>query len=255
MPPEIIDAHAHLPPDASLAPSMMRAFRANGVGRVIISSLGRGAWPAFPDDRQVAAANDDTFAACERHGRFCAGYAYLNPQGQWKREIKRWTGHRRFAGVKLWISLKNAAGDPGACLPVLRYAADGGFPVLVHSFFRNGGQLPGELDPAELARLAGQVPAARIIMAHLGGAPEKGLAAVAARENVFVDTSGKPPARGEVEVALRLCGPERVLFGSDMPCRTVQSQLGRVLAAEITPEARALVLGGNARALFGEVLA
>jgi len=249
---EIIDVHAHVPPDLRLVPDMVRSFRRNLVTTVFISSLGRNHWPSFPSDKEVNQANEDTFDLCDQYAKFFRAYVYLNPLGNWSKHINKWSQNSNFIGVKLWISLKNQIGDISVCLPVLKYAADKGFPVLIHSFFRSKGQLAGELNPAEVARLAGQIPEVKIIMAHLGGTWEKGLYAVADQKNVFVDVSGGPPSRGMVETAIRLCGADRVLFGSDMPCRTVQSQLWKIYAAKIPQSVKKKILGINARTVFGE---
>lgn len=231
---------------------MVRSFRRNLVSMVFISSLGRNHWPAFPSAKEVNQANEDAFDLCDRYAGFFRAYVYLNPLENWAKHINKWSQNSNFVGVKLWISLKNSLGDPGVCFPVLKYAADKGFPVLIHSFFRNKGQFAGELNPAEVARLARQIPKVKIIMAHLGGTWEKGLYAVADQKNVFVDVSGGPPSRGMLETAVRLCGHDRVLFGSDMPCRTVQSQLWKICAAKIPQGIKKKILGINARIIFGK---
>lgn len=251
----IVDTHVHVPADAALAPRMVLSLRANGVGRAIVAGLGRGRWPADPTDTEVAETNLDAFALCADHPDLLRAYVYLNPNGAWRRELARWDQSPFFAGVKLWISLRDAEGRDDVCQPVLERAAEQGFCVLVHSFFRAGANLPGELNPARVAALAARVPDARVIMAHLGGSWEKGLKTVADVANLYVDVSGGPASRGCVECAVRHCGPERVLFGSDLPCRTVQSQLAKVQAAAIPDAQKQHILAQNALRLFARALA
>jgi predicted TIM-barrel fold metal-dependent hydrolase len=83
-------------------------------------------------------------------------------------------------------------------------------------------------------------------MAHLGGARERGVLDLIDCENVAIDTSGSFPESNSVEYAVKLLGPRRVVFGSDRPCRDFAVQKGRIMGAEISAEARNLILGGNA---------
>jgi predicted TIM-barrel fold metal-dependent hydrolase len=49
---------------------------------------------------------------------------------------------------------------------------------------------------------------------------------------------------------VREVGADRVIFSSDIPFIDLRYGLGRVLFAPLTPEERALVLGGNIRRLL-----
>jgi len=48
-----------------------------------------------------------------------------------------------------------------------------------------------------------------------------------------------------IEMAVRELGAERVVFGSDAPGRNFCVELSKIMAAEIEPEERNLILGGN----------
>ena len=69
--------------------------------------------------------------------------------------------------------------------------------------------------------------------------------------NVLVDTSGSQPEAGMVEYAVRHLGAERVVYGSDWPIRDFGTQVARVLSAEISDEAKELILRGNAARVLG----
>jgi len=87
-------------------------------------------------------------------------------------------------------------------------------------------------------------------MAHLSGCGWRGVADIAPFENILIDTCGSQPESGLVEYAVRELGAQRVLFGSDAPGRDFASQLGRVLAADISEHDRQAILGGNALKLL-----
>jgi predicted TIM-barrel fold metal-dependent hydrolase len=55
-------------------------------------------------------------------------------------------------------------------------------------------------------------------------------------------------------MAVRELGAERVVYGSDVGGRSFASQLSKVLGAAIPDSAKALVLGGNLRRLYGPIL-
>jgi len=46
-------------------------------------------------------------------------------------------------------------------------------------------------------------------------------------------------------------GADRVLFGSDMPLMDPRSQIGKIITARISDEAKQKILGGNASRLLG----
>ena len=51
--------------------------------------------------------------------------------------------------------------------------------------------------------------------------------------------------------AVKVVGADRVLLGSDMPCRSFGNGLGKVLGANISAAARRKILGQNAERLLG----
>lgn len=257
MPDEIIDVHGHLPPgaDESLMARLVQSLKANGVGKVFVSSLGRDTWVAFPDEKHVAEANEDTFELCQKMPDIFRGYVYLNPNHtSWEKELDKWSLNPFFVGVKLWTSLKDDDGSSDICLPIIHRAADDKFPVLIHCCVRHGGELKGELNAAEIASMGKRIPQVRIIMAHMGGTWEKALKAISNQSNVYTDVSGFPVCRGAVECAVRHCGSQRVLFGADIPCRTFQSQLHKVYSAEIEQDIKENILRKNAKSLFSHML-
>jgi len=68
------------------------------------------------------------------------------------------------------------------------------------------------------------------------------------------EIAGTAPTSGVVEMALRELGPEREVNGSDVGGRSFASQLSKVMGADIPDSAKALVLGGNLRRLYGPIL-
>ncbi len=133
---------------------------------------------------------------------------------------------------------------------IFEFAAERGAVILSHS---------GEANslPVDLANLANDFPAARLILAHLGcgwdGDLTHQVRAIAASRhgNVFTDTSSAASLTpGLIEWAVGEVGADRILFGSDTPLYVTAMQRARIDAAEITDADRRLILRDNARRLL-----
>lgn len=123
--------------------------------------------------------------------------------------------------------------------------------IMQHTWIKTGGkQGPGESTPAELAELAAKFPGQEFLCAHAGGEWEQGIRAVRDSPNLLIETSGFDATAGFVEMAVREIGPERIVFGSHLPSRSLGTELSKVTAADISEEAKKQILGGNFRRLL-----
>lgn len=107
-----------------------------------------------------------------------------------------------------------------------------------------------ESTPADVAVLARKFPQLRVHMAHLYGAGFRGIAHIAPYPNIYVDTGGGEPEAGILEYAVRELGAERILFGSDAPGRGFGVQLGKVTGANISEDAREMILWENTKRVY-----
>lgn len=150
-------------------------------------------------------------------------------------------------GVKLTIQM-NARDKrlDGLC----RFIEKHDIPVLWHSWYKTTGQCQFESDPSDIAYFAKKFPGIRILMAHLTAARARGIQDIKACPNVSVDTSGSQPEDGYMEYALKHIGADRILFGSDYPCRDIPVQLARIESVALSKEERAKILYGNALKFF-----
>jgi predicted TIM-barrel fold metal-dependent hydrolase len=106
--------------------------------------------------------------------------------------------------------------------------------------------------PSELVELAIKFPEYAFVCAHAGGEWEKGIRAVADYPNILVETSGFDATAGFIEMAVRELGPERIIFGSHLPSRSLGTELSKVTAAVVDESAKFQILGENFRRLLGE---
>jgi len=127
--------------------------------------------------------------------------------------------------------------------------------IMQHTWFKTGGkQSPGESTPSELAELAARHSQQKFVCAHAGGEWQRGIRAIRQSPNILVETSGFDATAGFIDMAVRELGPERIIFGSHLPSRSLGTELSKITAAEISEADRKLILGTNYRALLEPIL-
>ena len=83
----------------------------------------------------------------------------------------------------------------------------------------------------------------------LGGNPMDFLKAFKGRENIYFDTALASPET--MMTFIEKVGPERVLFGSDIPFGTMKRELEKVLSLPIRDDCRERILSKNIKRLIG----
>lgn len=63
--------------------------------------------------------------------------------------------------------------------------------------------------------------------------------------NIYIETSTSITSCGQIEMAVRELGPERVVFGSDSPMLDPSVQRAKITGADIPAEVQAKILGQN----------
>jgi predicted TIM-barrel fold metal-dependent hydrolase len=132
-----------------------------------------------------------------------------------------------------------------------------GVPVLLHTSEPVGHEYPGKT-PRTLQgiyRFLRQDPGVDLILAHWGGGfffyelmPEVARAA----RRVYYDTAASPFLyRPQVySLAVRIVGPDRILWGSDFPLLPPARYFREMVEAGLSPRVRSKIQGGNAERLF-----
>jgi predicted TIM-barrel fold metal-dependent hydrolase len=178
------------------------------------------------------------------------GYCYVNPgcKAEALEEIRRCVGDRGFIGIKLYN--EHACTDP-VVFPVVELAIELGVPILHHAghlhYFLE--DQPHISDGGDLAELARRYPEAKLICGHIcgGGDWEWTIKALRHAPTVFLDTSGSVADAGVVEMAARVLGVDRLVFGTDM---SMTAGVGRIRAADLGAAEKARILGGNMERLL-----
>jgi uncharacterized protein len=252
----IWDVHFHLTNASGATPEdrMKEAVRyldRMGIERVMLS-LG---YPLLenPSPKQLRLENDQVLRAIKYSPDRAYGFVYLNPNHLQTSldEFHRCVRDGPMVGVKLWVARRCNAPELD---PIIERATQLNAPILQHTWLKVNGNLPGESTPEDLVELAGRHPNAHLICGHTGGDWERGLRVVRSSRKLFVEIAGSNPTYGFVEMAVRELGAQRVIYGSDAFGRSLGSQLGKVMGAEISESARGLIVGENLRRLLAPIL-
>jgi len=110
----------------------------------------------------------------------------------------------------------------------------------------------------EFHSICGRFEDLTVIAYHCGGSYDVADAAIElARKypNFYAEITLTPVCGGIIDYLVEGCGPQRVLYGSDMPMRDPRQQLGWVVYSRLPVEQKMAVLGGNTRRILERVRA
>lgn len=210
-------------------------------------------WAHDPSAEEVRRENDDVLRAVEYAPERLLGFVYLNPkqERESQQEIDRCVRNGPMVGIKLWVAVHC---NQSCVDPIAARAAELQVPILQHTFLRPGPNLPGESTPADMAELAARHPKTSFLCGHVGLDWERGIRTIRTLKNVFGDPCGGDPVCGEVEMAVRELGSERVVYGSDFAGRSFASQLAKVYSANLPEADQRLVLCENLKRILTPIL-
>jgi uncharacterized protein len=210
-------------------------------------------WSREPSPETLRQENDEVLRAIAKHPERAFGFVYLNPQHVEAslEELERCVANGPMVGVKLWVAKRANASELD---PIIERAAELKAVIFQHTWFKVGGNYPGESTPDDFVQLAERHPAVPIICGHTGGDWELGIRALRHLKNVYADLAGSDPVAGFTEMAVRELGAERVIYGSDSGGRSFASQIGKVSGANIPDAAKRLIFGENLKKLMLPIL-
>lgn len=246
-----IDAHTHLD-GGRFDPTVLDAGDRLGIDLFLCSNI--GGFQPHPSLDEVREMNAVLAGELRRHPDRLRGYCYVNPRfgRDSLDDLRRNVEDRGMIGIKLWIA--TLADDPLSD-PILEYAAEHRLLVLTHAWRKTVGGFPYESTADHVAAAARRHPDVRFLMAHLGGQPESAVNTVRPCPNVAVDTSGTIIGAGEVALAVRRLGPDRVVFGSDLHHIDLAANVGKVLGAGLDTDTEERIFGGTVARWLSEVAA
>jgi uncharacterized protein len=207
------------------------------------------------DGRSDVGINTAREAYSLSQGRILA-YTYVNPHYPDDVKIAReCLDDERFVGIKIHPSGVACFGNDVRWEPVWQLASEYDVPILAHSWALSDYNPSQRFSTPDLfEHYVGSFPDVNLILGHAGGRYEGYIAAAnLARNysNVYADLSGDSYSFGLVEWLVNHIGADRILYGSDLTMIEPRTQIGRILDADISIEAKAKIMGENAAQLFG----
>ena len=178
------------------------------------------------------------------------GFAYVSPTMPERMipELTRAIDELKFLAIKLYPPYTPWPFNQEPWHPIYEFANERGLAIIFHTdhFLNNR--------PRYFEELAPQFPEVKFVAGHSGNVPEaraEAIAAVQKYPNVYLETCSTFRTPGVIEHLVEAGGADRVLFGSDIPLMDSRPQIGKIVTARISDEAKRLVLGGNASRLLG----
>ncbi len=159
-----------------------------------------------------------------------------------------------FRGIKIHPSFCGVSGDDPRYEPVWRFAAESALPIVSHTWSVSSYNPAQALStPEKFERFVSRHPSVRFVLGHSGGRGEgrrEAIRMAREHENVFMDTSGDIMDRHSLERMVAENVQRKVLFGSDYPWLDQRAHLCGVYLADISADAKAMMLRENALRAF-----
>jgi uncharacterized protein len=233
----IFDAHMHV---GDFGPMMNVGVDTQGIVDLMREHDIDGGVLFAPDNALTAQALESLPGVC--------GLVWANPKSPgYVEETRRWLDHPRFRGIKLHPTLDGFHPNDPSVHPLMDLLAERDLPVLIHCGH------PVFSLPWSIEELVVAFPHVKVVLGHMGHGNViyvNGAIDVAARNpSVYLETSGMP-LHTKIREAVDRVGPDRVMFGSDIPFHHPQVEIDRVRLAGLSPELLERVLSTNGRALF-----
>lgn len=236
----IFDMHAHLQSltytDPRPLEEQVKEMDRCGIDLVALSSL-------LAIGADFVRGNDQVAQAAQRFPGRIIGYCHVSacyPEAMIP-ELERCFKNPVFRGIKLY-----PVGVPYDSLlfnPVWDFAREHKTPVLAHTW---GGNFSG------FDKVAEKHPEINFLAAHAGSgfAYQPYIDAARKLPNFYPDLTYSREHTNMIETFVSNLGPDRIVWGSDTPIFSMAHQLGKILFAQISDEAKRKILGETQARLF-----
>ena len=203
-------------------------------------------YAACPEMRR---GNDHVAECMRRYPGRVEGVCYVNffeggEEGQ-RAELTRCFDELGFRGVKIidmrggfYPQTRDWLAEEDPLRPTWEFAQEHGASILCHGYLTY--------------EIAERYPGANFISAHASSVPASMLE-LAKLPNTYCDMSATSMLAGTLELLCEKMGPERILYGSDLPASDVAQRLGMVMSAKIPEASKELILGQNMQRLLDNV--
>ncbi len=193
----------------------------------------------------MAAGNTEVAQAIARDERLL-GYVYVN--ANWLdrsiAEMERYLAAPEFVGAKIHPRMSAVPENVPMMADLIAAVAERTSLLLMHTVDRNSVR--------QMGRYAARHPGLSIVLAHAANTDSDEAAHVAAAHpNVFLDFASEWPGAGRVRRAIEICGPQQIVYGTDMDLLDPAYTRGMFEAADLTDREARLIYRDNAARILG----
>jgi len=247
---EILDFHNHIGTQKAATyeeegEGRMREFGRSTKGlQVYMEKYGIGEAVVFPLpmlSHKQKEANEEVMKLVESKSELIP-FVYLDPRLDESPDLLEEYVNRGCKGLKLHPVCHGYVISHGMCSPTLEVANSLEIPVLIHTGWGEYGEI------RFIKELAKNFKHLKIVIGHLIEHQDI-FVMIPELENVSVDTSYATHPR-RIAQAVNKLGPDRVIFGSDMPLTHPGFELYKVMEAPISDDNKEKVLWGNGQRLL-----
>lgn len=146
---------------------------------------------------------------------------------------------------------------PEQFFPIFEWCDDRGIAVMSHAYgpylvLRTGWHIGLSTPPdnPNYVNLLDRFPNVKWVIGHKGGGPgqipDASVEACKPLPNVWLETAASSSAAGAFEYVVNSVGPDRVIYGSDVPLFDQRNEVARIATSDISDEAKKKILGLNA---------
>jgi predicted TIM-barrel fold metal-dependent hydrolase len=239
----VIDFHGH-PGRWGLTESspenLLNSMDAIGVDKSVLFNI----W--HPEGTR---GNDDTASMVAGNPDRFIGFAYVSPllPDTIGPELTRAFDELHLTAIKLYppftgINLNEPPWDP-----IYEFANERELLVIWHT------GIEATTWPKFVGDVAPRFPKATFVCGHSGNCPPMRAQAIEVAQNnanVYLETCSTFRSPGAIEELVNGAGADRVLYGSDVPLMDHRPQVGKIVTADISDDAKRLVLGENAKRIL-----
>ncbi|MCD9020264.1 amidohydrolase family protein [Cohnella silvisoli] len=168
--------------------------------------------------------------------------------------MERYKDRSIFKAIKLHPSFHGVYADDGRYEAAWEYAAANDLPIMSHTWAISPTNDAQKFSyPPLFEKYIARYPQVNLICGHSGGrydGIQQAVRMASRYPNVYMDTAGDVYANGLISFLVKGAGADRVLFGSDGFWMDARTQIGMILAADISLEDKKKILFENAMRLF-----
>ena len=230
----IVDVHTHIGGDLDGAmqskEELLLSMKANKIDKAVV-------FP-FNEKGNVLEKSIELLGKCGKDRRFI-NFLRFDPKRITKDTLEEHLP--LFRGVKLHPRSQNFDPLDKKYFWIYKMIEGARKPVIFHTRKENN---PNS-DPDRIVKLAALFPRMNIIIGHFAGASNVAFGEIAARRNLYVETSVLSSNYLIGYVTKKVVGADKVIFGSDAPYSDQEIELLKIKKAGLSRSDERKVLGGN----------